>query len=140
MRKELLLVGIMGLVAGVGIAWAVTILVVNNNNTNMMKVMGIHTDVSNTSDMSMNQMMEGLKGKTGDDFDKNFIIEMIVHHQGAIDMANLARTNAKHDEVKKMANDIVNTQTKEINEMRGWQNQWGYRNPSSTNDMMDMGH
>ena len=37
--------------------------------------------------MNMNQMTESLKDKQGDEFDKAFIAEMIVHHQGAVDMA-----------------------------------------------------
>ena len=37
-----------------------------------------------------------LKGKTGDAFDAAFIREMIVHHQGAIKMAEAPPTRAKH--------------------------------------------
>ena len=39
-----------------------------------------------------------LKNKTGDDFDKAFIEQMIIHHQGAIEMATLVLLN----EFKKM--------------------------------------
>lgn len=71
--------------------------------------------------MSMNGMQSQLQGKTGDDFDKNFIDMMIAHHQGAIQMAGLAKQNAKHDEVKKMAGDIISAQSKEIDMMKEWQ-------------------
>jgi uncharacterized protein (DUF305 family) len=81
-----------------------------------------------------------LKGKTGDDFDKAFIEQMIVHHQGAIDMANLAKQNAKHDEIKKLSDDIVTAQTKEINEMTSWQQQWGYEDSVSSSSHDMMGH
>ena len=64
--------------------------------------------------------------KTEDEFDKAFIEEMIVHHQGAIDMAQLARKNAGHDEIKSMADDIISAQTKEIDQMRQWQKDWNY--------------
>jgi uncharacterized protein (DUF305 family) len=77
--------------------------------------------------MTMTEMSDSLKGKTGDDFDKAFITGMIEHHQGAIDMANLAKANAGHDEIKKMADDIVAAQSKEINMMRTWQKDWGYQ-------------
>lgn len=147
MKKESILIGVIGLLVGVGITWTTATLAVNNNSTGMMKMMGMHTNPSNSKgmmdndDMSMGQMMDGLKSKTGDNFDKNFITEMIMHHQGAIDMANLAKTNAKHDEIKKMADDIVTAQTKEINEMKTWQSDWGYTTSSSnSHDMMDMGH
>ena len=69
-------------------------------------------------------------GKTGDAFDEAFIREMIDHHQGAIDMAKLAKQNAKHDEIKSLVDNIVTAQTKEINEMKLWQNQWGYSSSS----------
>ncbi len=132
MKKELMY-GIIGLLIGAVIAIVAATLVVNNNNTGMMKMMGMYTSDNYTAstmmsknDMSMGQMMAGLQGKTGDNFDKAFLSEMIMHHQGAINMANLAKTNAKHDEIKNMANDIVIAQTKEINQMQTWQTDWGY--------------
>jgi uncharacterized protein (DUF305 family) len=77
---------------------------------------------------------------TGDDFDKAFLSEMIVHHQGAIDMATLAKQNAKHDEIKKLADDIVVAQTKEIGEMKQWQQQWGYGASTGSNNDKMMSH
>ncbi len=75
---------------------------------------------------SMDQMMADLPGKTGDEFDAAFLSEMITHHQGALDMADLAATRAKHQEIKDLAGAIVTTQTEEISRMRGWQQAWGY--------------
>ncbi len=65
-----------------------------------------------------------LNGLTGDDFDKEFIREMIVHHEGAIDMANAALKNAKHDEIKNLANAIIVSQGKEIEDMKSWYQAW----------------
>ncbi len=80
------------------------------------------------SGMNMTSMMADmnatLKGKTGDEFDKAFLSEMIVHHQGAIDMAELALTSAKHQEVKDLASAIIKAQTSEIAQMKAWQNSW----------------
>lgn len=78
------------------------------------------------TDMSsmMMDMNASLRGKTGDEFDQTFLSEMIVHHQGAIDMAELALTNAKHQELKDLARAIVSAQTKEIAEMKAWQKSW----------------
>lgn len=73
-------------------------------------------------------MENDLKGKTGDDFDKAFIEQMIMHHQGALDMAAPGEKNAKHQEVKDLAKAIVNAQTKEIKQMKQWQKDWGYEN------------
>ena len=59
-------------------------------------------------------------------FVETFIEEMIIHHQGAIDMAESAKKNAGHDEIKSMATDIISAQTKEIDQMRQWQKDWSY--------------
>lgn len=79
------------------------------------------------SSMTMSQMTADLESKAGDDFDKAFIASMIDHHQGAIDMAKLAQNNAKHDEVKQLATDILAAQSKEIDMMQTWQTDWGYK-------------
>lgn len=78
--------------------------------------------------MSMAEMMASmnaeLNGKTGDEFDKAFISEMIMHHQGAVEMAQLALKNAKHAEIKTLANAIISAQNKEIADMKAWQEAW----------------
>lgn len=81
---------------------------------------------NNTMDMgtTMEGMMSGLQGKTGDAFDKEFLSEMIVHHQGAVDMAKAVLATSKRPELIKLANDIIAAQTKEIDMMKGWQSVW----------------
>lgn len=74
----------------------------------------------------MNGMMMELQGKTGDDFDKAFLREMIEHHQSAIDMSKPAATNAQHQEVKDLAAAVIAAQSKEITQMKQWQKDWGY--------------
>jgi len=76
--------------------------------------------------MSMDDMASMLEGKTGDAFDKAFIEGMIPHHQGAIDKARAALQSAKHDEIKRMARDIISAQQSEIDMMKQWQKDWGY--------------
>jgi uncharacterized protein (DUF305 family) len=73
---------------------------------------------------TMDSMMQGLAGKEGDEFDRAFIEEMIVHHEGAVMMAQAAPTSAKHSEIKQMAQDIITAQTREIEMMEGWQKAW----------------
>jgi len=77
---------------------------------------------------SMAGMTAELEGKTGDDFDKAFVEQMIMHHQSAIDMAAPGEQNAEHQEVKDLAKAIVSAQTKEIQQMNQWQQAWGYDN------------
>lgn len=95
-------------------------------------------DTTNNPEMNMSQMTDDLKGKTGDDFDKAFLSSMIEHHQGAVAMAELAKKNAKHDEIKTMAADIMITQSKEIDMMQNWQTAWDYKDTAGGHD--PMGH
>lgn len=92
------------------------------------------SSVNSMMNMSMDDMTAGLKNKTGDDFDRAFLSGMIVHHQGAITMSELAEKNAKHEEVKQLSRDIISAQNEEITQMRQWQTDWGY--PSDTTGSM----
>lgn len=147
MQKESILYGIIGLLTGVVLMGFAATYAVNNEHNGMMKMMGMNKNqnsqtVMEDKDMTMSEMATMLEGKTGDEFDKAFISGMIVHHQGAIDMAKLAKDNAKHDEVKSLANDILAAQSKEIDMMQAWQTQWGYKTTPTTesHNMNDMGH
>lgn len=136
MQKQTILYGIAGLIAGIVITGFTAAYAVNNNNNGIKRMMGMHTNTNSqnmmdNNDMSMGEMNSLLQGKTGDEFDKAFLTEMIMHHQGAIDMANLAKTNAKHDEVKTLADNILAAQSKEIDMMQTWQTQWGYKSTPS---------
>jgi uncharacterized protein (DUF305 family) len=143
LQKETVYVGIIGLLAGIIIAGGAAVLAVNNNNQGMMKMMGMNTSHMKSSGtdhmgMSMNDMSDDLKVRTGDDFDKNFVAMMIAHHQGAIDMAKLAETRAQHGEIKQLSKDVISAQTKEIQDMKQWQQDWGYNEDSSDNSMHNM--
>jgi uncharacterized protein (DUF305 family) len=67
--------------------------------------------------------------------DQHFIQMMIPHHQGAVDMANLALSKAKHPELKKLAQAIKTSQTQEIQEMKGWYKTWYGTDVSTTNQI-----
>lgn len=88
------------------------------------------------SAMTMDEMTEGLDGLRGDAFDKAFVEMMIVHHQGAVDMAELIPANARHEELKKLGKDIITAQTQEITMMKQWLIDWGY--VTSGSQKMDM--
>jgi uncharacterized protein (DUF305 family) len=49
---------------------------------------------------------------------------MIVHHEGAVEMAEAALEHAKHEELKTMANAIISAQTSEIAQMKQWLRDW----------------
>lgn len=82
------------------------------------------TPEASEMDDAMHAMNEGLAGKTGDDFDKAFIEGMVVHHEGAVTMAEAALVNAKHEEIKNLATAIIEAQTSEIAQMKSWQAAW----------------
>lgn len=139
-QKQSVLYGVIGLLVGVLLTVFVATISVNTNNKTMMGMMGMKTNSdSNHGSMSMDEMSQQLENKSGDEFDKAFLEMMIAHHQGAIDMANLIPSRAKHDEIKKLGEAIISAQTKEIQEMQQWQRDWGY-NASEVNQMMHSGH
>jgi len=72
----------------------------------------------------MNAMTAALEGKIGEEFDRAFLSEMILHHEGAVDMAEAALIHAGHEEIKEMARAIITAQTAEIGQMRDWQTAW----------------
>lgn len=51
---------------------------------------------------------------TADDVDATFAAMMIDHHNGAIAMAELARTKAQHAEVRDLADAIIEAQEREV--------------------------
>ena len=73
------------------------------------------------------------------DADVSFAQDMIVHHQSAIEMAQLAQDRAESDEVKQLAADIEAAQAPEIETFTAWLEAWGEEVPTS-DDMegMDM--
>jgi uncharacterized protein (DUF305 family) len=76
-----------------------------------------------THDMStmMADMNAALAGKSGPEFDAAFLREMIVHHEGAVDMAKAALNRASDPRIKALAAEIITAQEAEISEMKSWQ-------------------
>lgn len=72
----------------------------------------------------MEGMMMSLEGKTGTEFDKIFLKEMIIHHEGAVEMAEAALENAERQEIKDLSIAIIEAQNKEIEDMKKWAREW----------------
>lgn len=68
------------------------------------------------NDQMMKDMMAPLSGNT----DRDFIMMMMPHHQGAIDMANIELKYGKDKKLRAMAQAIIDAQKKEIAEMKKW--------------------
>ncbi len=125
MQKYILCLGFLGI--GILAGW----LIWSNSTTKELTSMHQMTNgqmMGDDKDANMQTMMgnmtTGLQGKKGDEFDKEFLSEMIVHHEGAVDMAKLVLANSKRPELLKLANDIISAQTKEIDMMKEWQLNW----------------
>lgn len=97
--------GLLGLFIGGIAVWFLMISAVNSNNTGMMGLG--YRNIQNA-----------------DKLDSHFIEQMIPHHEDAIDMAKLAQANAKRDEVKQLAQNIISSQSKEIDQMESWYKDW----------------
>ena len=79
-----------------------------------------------SADAGYMQAMKSMMDKTHSmkmtgDADKDFVMMMIPHHQAAIEMAKVQLRSGKDPKIKKLAEDIIKAQEKEIAEMKEWQ-------------------
>lgn len=132
MNKNIIIAIVVGLVIGVAGTLGVTTITSRDDNTPTSSVATDH------STMTMADMNKELQTKSGDDYDKAFIKMMIAHHEGAIAMAELSETRAKHGEIKSLSKDIIKAQTDENSQMYQWQAMWDYK--PSNNSMPGMSH
>lgn len=72
-------------------------------------------------------------------YDALFIDSMIVHHQGAIAMAQEALEKAQHTEIKQFAQNVIMVQDGEITQMQVWRHNWYPNVAISAGTGMDMG-
>jgi uncharacterized protein (DUF305 family) len=63
-------------------------------------------------------MLDELKGKTGAEFDKTFLTNIIKHHEGALKMIDEYLPKAKSPAIKAMAEKMKAVQSKEIAEFQ----------------------
>lgn len=75
-----------------------------------------------------------------DEADTAFAQMMIVHHQGAIEMADLAARQAQSADVQALAERISAAQGPEIETMSGWLSAWGEDPMPADSDMAGMDH
>lgn len=119
---------LIGVVVGGLAVWFLATGAVNSNNTGMMQMMGMR---------SGNQQM---MTNNSDVIDAHFIEQMIPHHEDAITMAKLAQQKATHQEIKTLAQNIIESQGKEINQMKVWYKDWFDRElPTGLEVMMHHG-
>jgi uncharacterized protein (DUF305 family) len=78
---------------------------------------GGHGDHGASGMMTDEQMAE-LESATGEMFDRMFLEMMIEHHEGAIVMAEIQLADGADEDVKEMAQEIIDVQRAEIDHMR----------------------
>jgi uncharacterized protein (DUF305 family) len=75
-------------------------------------------------DMEMMGMEDPAELANQRPFDEAFINAMIPHHESAIDMAQVALAESDNPAIRDLAGRIVEDQTREIEQMRGWLEEW----------------
>ncbi len=69
---------------------------------------------------AMDTMMKDMHTPYTGDADHDFVTGMLPHHQGAVDMAKVELQYGHDPALKKLARDIIASQTKEITFMHAW--------------------
>ncbi len=130
-NKDQIAFGLLGLVVGAAITAGVFLSMQGDAHTTTYDVPESTTATAPSSAMdhsnmttAMHGMTSALEGKAGDEFDKQFLSEMIEHHEGAVVMAQQVLATSKRPELIKLANDIISAQTTEIAAMKSWQTNW----------------
>jgi uncharacterized protein (DUF305 family) len=92
------------------------------------------TETSNKQEKQTGNMMEHGNGMSHDmsmdlgpadaDYDLRFIDGMLMHHQGAVNMAEEALSKSQRPEIKKLAQNIITAQNREISQMKEWRTAW----------------
>lgn len=113
MQKNQLVYGIIGALVGGLFVWLITI---SSFSGSMNGMMGMQRQQNNIPSQQSSTMMGNM--------DKQFIEQMIPHHDDAIIMAKLALEKSQRSEIKELANTIIKTQSDEITNMRKWYKDW----------------
>lgn len=69
---------------------------------------------------SRQDMHKAMDVKPTGNADKDFVLNMIPHHEGAVEMAKVELEHGKDPELRKLAEDIIKAQDKEIAFMKEW--------------------
>jgi uncharacterized protein (DUF305 family) len=140
MKNKTLIYSLVSLVTGISLTG---ILLINQKQAigESSTLLGQNTQNSPNTPNSPGRGMGMGMGMNQEQKDQHFIQMMIPHHQGAVDMANLALAKAQNPELKTLAEAIKTSQAMEINQMKEWYKQWyGTDVPNTSNMSMHSGH
>lgn len=74
------------------------------------------------SGMSMEMDLQALKNAP--DFDREFIRQMVPHHQMAVHMAQMLLNRTNRPDMRNLAQSMIKSQTAEITQMQQWNQAW----------------
>jgi uncharacterized protein (DUF305 family) len=66
------------------------------------------------------EMHEKMAAASGQTLDQAYVAKMIAHHEGAVAMARVALSESRDPDIRRMAQGVIDTQTREIAEMKAW--------------------
>ncbi|MGA5323881.1 DUF305 domain-containing protein [Streptomyces seoulensis] len=78
-----------------------------------------HGGMAGMSGMMSADDMTALEKSTGAEFDRKFLTLMVVHHQGAVEMAQTEKAKGQDSRAVRMADDVIAAQSAEIKQMKG---------------------
>lgn len=136
-RQFVILLGLMGMSFGSIAACTTNPNNASSNQSNQIVSSSSDTPVRkqdqdhNQGHMGMDHSMAMDLGPADADYDLRFIDGMILHHQGAVVMAEEALEKSTRPELKKLATEIIAAQKQEIAQMQAWRTSW-YANAPAT--------
>lgn len=83
-----------------------------------------NTRTSGGHALTPDAMVQELMSKTGASRDETFLENMITHHESAVAMSRIMLGKTERPELQKLAEEIIESQTNEIEMMKGWLNEW----------------
>ena len=107
--------------------------IIKSQNTEIAQMKAISkrllADGVKVGELGVPEHMMGMSGdemalETAEPFDREFIDMMVPHHQGAIAMARVVLEKGQDSEVKELAQEIIDAQSREIGEMNTWREKW----------------
>jgi len=99
------------------------------NNFGMHRGMMQHTDHSSAQShgggmgMGMGSMMLNTQGDTNS-YEQAWLARMMMHHQGAVVMSQKLLNRSERPELRGFAENIITTQSEEIDTMQNWLDAW----------------
>ncbi len=71
-----------------------------------------------------NDTPDSAMGDASTQYDLRFLNEMIMHHQGAVMSSQMMIADSERPEMRKLAESIIESQTRQIEQMRRWRGEW----------------